>query len=464
MATRTKPLITAAALATAAAIAVASPAIAPNLTPTPNALSAAQVELTTFADLLSITPAEWNDYFYLGWGGAIGQINVDPQTIENDYWIPQCNYDCLLPGVSGLAYLGLDALINGNGAGIDNVAGVPNPNYNPKFPEGPGNYQYLQPGQPGYVAPWGTSALNYYFEGGLSTFAQYILQQPFAPGAPLANQQIFDAIKLAFQVGSGNLWLTAYVNTLSAIAQLAEPISEYLYRGIGSYLGSAFANIDSVYDYSYYAGWSGVFRYVGGVITTPLAITEGPLAGVTLPFGNPNPYPLPAPEPAAPAAALSSSVAAAKSVSVDTGTAAPVVEAEVAAPKAGETPSADSTPDDSTPAAGGSSEGTSTEAASDTTVPDTTVPDTKPADTTPAVDSPSNAVADSTADATPAAIKPADTPAATKPADAPAKAAKRPVRGAVERATKKIASAIGGSAAKAAPAAGGSADSGASAG
>lgn len=457
MATRTKPLITAAALATAAAIAVASPAIAPNLTPTPNALSAAQVELTTFADLLSITPAEWNDYFYLGWGGAIGQINVDPQTIENDYWIPQCNYDCLLPGVSGLAYLGLDALINGNGAGIENVSGIledPTKPYNAET-------------NPYVVEPWGTSALNYYFEGGLSTFAQYILQQPFAPGAPLANQQIFDAIKLAFQVGSGNLWLTAYVNTLSAIAQLAEPIpvvGEYLYRGIGSYLGSAFANIDSVYDYSYYAGWSGVFRYVGGVITTPLAITEGPLAGVTLPFGNPNPYPLPAPEPAAPAAALSSSVAAAKSVSVDTGTAAPVVEAEVAAPKAGETPSADSTPDDSTPAAGGSSEGTSTEAASDTTVPDTTVPDTKPADTTPAVDSPSNAVADSTADATPAAIKPADTPAATKPADAPAKAAKRPVRGAVERATKKIASAIGGAAAKAAPAAGGSADSGASAG
>jgi hypothetical protein len=360
--------------------------------------------------------------------------------------------------VSGLAYLGLDALINGNGAGIENVSGIledPTKPYNAET-------------NPYVVEPWGTSALNYYFEGGLSTFAQYILQQPFAPGAPLANQQIFDAIKLAFQVGSGNLWLTAYVNTLSAIAQLAEPIpvvGEYLYRGIGSYLGSAFANIDSVYDYSYYAGWSGVFRYVGGVITTG---------------GNPNPYPtLVAPEPTPPAAALSSSVAAAKSVSVDTGTAAPGVEAEVAAPKAGETPSADSTPDDSTPAAGGSSESTSTEAVSDTTVSDTTVSDTtvpdttvsdttvsdtKPADTTPAVDSPSNAVADSTADVTPAATKPADAPAkATKPADAPAKAAKRPVRSAVERATKKIASAIGG-AAKAAPAAGGSADSGASAG
>ncbi|MEJ6536789.1 MAG: hypothetical protein QNL98_06055, partial [Mycobacterium sp.] len=286
MATRTKPLITAAALATAAAIAVASPAIAPNLTPTPNALSAAQVELTTFADLLSITPAEWNDYFYLGWGGAIGPINVDPQTIENDYWIPQCNYDCLLPGVSGLAYLGLDALINGNGAGIENVGGVLQ---DPTKPYNAATNPYV-------VEPWGTSAVNYYFEGGLSTGVQYILQQPFAPGAPLANETIFNAIKLAFQVGSGNLWITAYLNTLSTIAVLAEPIpliGEYLYRGIGSYLGSAFSTIDTVYDYSYYASWSGVFRYVGGVITTG---------------GNPNPYPLAAPEPPPTAAALSSPV------------------------------------------------------------------------------------------------------------------------------------------------------------
>jgi hypothetical protein len=452
MATRTKPLITAAALASAAAVAVASPAIAPNLTPTPAALSAAQVELTTFSDLLSITPADWVNYAFIGWGGAIGPINIDPQTTESDYWAPQCDYNCLKPGLPGLLYLGLDALINGTGAGIANVSGVPNPSYTPKFPEGPGNYKYLQPGQPGYVAPWGTSAVNYFFEGGLSTGVQYVLQQPFATGAPLANKQIFDGIKLAFQIGSGNLWIAAFTQTLATAAVLANSIpliGPYLYRGIGSYIGPAFVNIDTLYDYSSYAGIPGVLRYIGGVITTG---------------GNPNPYPTAAPEPAptAAVAALSSPVAVSKSASRDTGTVTTaVVKPEIAAPKAGETPSADSTP-----TSGGSAESTSTEAVSEATVSDTKpaetkatdtkATDTKPAVTTPAVDSPSSAVADAASEA----------PAATKPADTPAKASRqqRPVRSALERATKKIASAIAGPAAKAAPAADGSADSGASAG
>jgi hypothetical protein len=340
--------------------------------------------------------------------------------------LPNCNFDCTIPGLSGVSYLALDALINGNGGGIADL----------------GN--------------WNISAINYLFEGGISSAVQYALQQPFIPGAPLANPAIFNAIGVVFE--GGYALTNLYYQVLGNIAVLANNIplvGEYLYRGIGSYLGPAFQTVDSVYDYSNVAGLSpGVLRYVLGVLTTPVTITGGPLNGVTLPFGNPNPYPLVVtPQPAAAVAALSSPVAAAKSASPDTGTVTPaVVKAEVAAPKAGETPSADSTPDDSTPAAGGSSESTSTEAVSDTTVPVTKPADTsKPADTTPADDSPSNAVADSTADATPAATKPVDAPAkATKPADASAKAAKRPVRSAVERATKKIASAISGAAAKAA--------------
>jgi len=318
--------------------------------------------------------------------------------------------------VSGLAYLGLDALINGNGAGIANVGGIlqdPTKPYQPDSTKP--NYN------PYTTQPWGTSAVNYFFEAGLSTGVQYVLQQPFATGAPLANPQIFNAIKLAFQIGSGNLWITAYTQALATIAVLLEPIKfvgQYLYRGIGSYIGPNFATIDTLYDYNAYAGIPGVLRYIGGVLTTPVTV-----GGITLPIGNPNPYPTAAPEPGASVAALSSPVAAAKSASPDTGTATPgAVKAEVAVPKAGETPA------DSTPAAGGSSESTSTEALSDTTVSDT-----KSADTTPAVDSPSSAVADSTADAS---------PAATKPADAPAKASKRPVRSVAERAAKKVASAI----------------------
>lgn len=433
MATRTKPLITAAALATAAAIAVASPAIAPNLTPTPAALSAAQVELTTFSDLLSITPADWNNYFFVGYGGAIGPNQITPVETQPDYWLPNCNFDCTIPGLSGVSYLALDALINGNGGGIADL----------------GN--------------WKISAINYLFEGGISSAVQYALQQPFITGAPLANPVIFNAIGVVFEGGYAltNLYYQALAN-IAVLANNIPLVGEYLYRGIGSYLGPAFQTVDSVYDYSNVAGLSpGVLRYVLGVLTTPVTITGGPLNGITLPFGNPNPYPILPPEPAAAVAALSSPVAAAKSASPDSGTATPAVgKAEVAAPKAGETPSADPSP-----AAGGSSESTSTEAVSDTTVSDTNSADTKPADTTPAVDSPSSAVADSTADSTPAATKPADAPAkATKPADAPAKDSRRPVRSAVERATKKIASAIAGPAAKAAPAAGGSSDSGASAG
>ena len=143
MATQTRPFLTrGVALASAAAIAVATPAIAPNLTPTPTALSAAQVELTTFADLLSITPADWNNYLFVGWGGALGPINPDPEVLDPTYYV-NCDYDCTIPGISGLAYLALDAVINGNGAGIQNVNGILNPDYDPDEPIGPDNEEYL---------------------------------------------------------------------------------------------------------------------------------------------------------------------------------------------------------------------------------------------------------------------------------------------------------------------------------
>jgi hypothetical protein len=106
MATLKKPLISAAALASAAAVAVATPAIVPSSSiPSPTALSNAQVNLTTFADLLSITPADWNYAFFTGWGGAIGPLPepVPPPPVPiQDYWLPACNFDCTVPGVSGV--------------------------------------------------------------------------------------------------------------------------------------------------------------------------------------------------------------------------------------------------------------------------------------------------------------------------------------------------------------------------
>ena len=421
MATQTRPFLTrGVALASAAAIAVATPAIAPNLTPTPTALSAAQVELTTFADLLSITPADWNNYFFVGWGGALGAINPDPEVLDPTYYV-DCDYDCVIPGVSGLAYLALDALINGNGAGIQNTNGIledPDLPYQPD-PTKPDYNPYTTP-------PWGTSAVNYFFEGSFSTGLQYIAQSPFAPGAPLANEQIFNAIALAFQ---GEYALTTlYVQALSTIAVLAlglPLVGEYVYRGIGSYIGPAFTTVDSFYDYSFYAGISGVLRYVGGVILTG---------------GNPNPYPV-TPEPTAAVSAAS--------------VATPVVAALKAdAPKAAvEAPQAEAVSSEA-----GSSEAGSSEAGTEASVADVEAPTAgdsaeadasatesteTPADTTAAVDSPSSAVAETVA-------------------EAPAKTAKRPVRNAVERATKKIASALGGSTSGAAT--GGAAESGATTG
>ncbi len=417
MATQTRPFLTrGVALASAAAIAVATPAIAPNLTPTPTALSAAQVELTTFADLLSITPADWNNYFFVGWGGALGAINPDPEVLDPTYYV-DCDYDCTIPGISGLAYLALDAVINGNGAGIQNVNGILE---DPDLPYQP------DPTKPNYnpytTEPWGTSAVNYFFEGSFSTGLQYIAQSPFAPGAPLANEQIFNAIALAFQ---GEYALTTlYVQALSTIAVLAlglPLVGEYVYRGIGSYIGPAFTTVDSFYDYSFYAGISGVLRYVGGVILTG---------------GNPNPYPAPTPEPTAAVSAASVAtpvVAALKADAPKAAVEAPQAEAGSSEAGSSEAGTEASVADVEAPTAGDSAEADASATESTET----------PADTTAAVESPSSAVAETVA-------------------EAPAKTAKRPVRNAVERATKKIASALGGSTSGAAT--GGAAETGAATG
>ena len=354
MATRTKPLMTAAALVSAAAVAVATPAIAPSvLSSTAPALSVANVNLANFADVLSIPGSEWNNIFYAGWGGAIGPINVDPQTTESDYWLPNCDYNCTVPGVSGVAYLALDALINGNGTGYANASS------------------------------WGVSAVNYFFEGGISPGVQYIVEKPFLSNpvnqpctttgvtcGPLYNPQIASLIALAFQ--GGYALTTLYVTGLSVVAQAVSTIpyiGQYLYRGIGSYIGPAFQTVDSVYDYGTYAGIPGVERYIGGVITTG---------------GNPNPYPTTTP-PTASAVSVSETKAAASSTD------------------------ATSTGSASTPAS------SATETAPTTA---------------------SSAVADTTAAAT----------SATKPSDAPAKSRKRPVRDALAGAAKSITSAVTGAA------------------
>ena len=70
MATHTRPfLMTGVALASAVAVVAATPAIMPTIAmPSPTALSSAAYELTTFADLLSITPEDISLAYFNGWG------------------------------------------------------------------------------------------------------------------------------------------------------------------------------------------------------------------------------------------------------------------------------------------------------------------------------------------------------------------------------------------------------------
>ena len=403
MATRTKPLMSAAALATAAAVAVATPALAPSITgAAAPAISSAEVSLTTFSDLLSITAADWNNTYFNGWGGAITPINPDPDNYIPDYWAPNCDYNCYIPGVSGIAYLALDALINGNGQGIADASN------------------------------WPISAVNYFFEGSFATGLQYITERPFLADpvggtcgtegvtcGPLYNPAIANLIALAWQ---GPYALTTlYVTALSTVAQLASNVpyvGEYLYRGIGSYIGPAFQTVDSVYDYSAYAGVSGVLRYIGGVITTG---------------GNPNPYPILQASSAASTAALAAKVPAALSVAGAPAATATVAETTVAAA---------STEPTTTPA----------ESASPTaTTASSTTSETKPADTA------------STTAATAVADTPAATAPATKPAAASAPSRKRPVRAAAASVAKAVTSAVKG-AASAATGAGASAGTDSAAG
>jgi hypothetical protein len=411
MATLKKPLISAAALASAAAVAVATPAIVPSSSiPSPTALSNAQVNLTTFADLLSITPADWNYAFFTGWGGAIGPLPepVPPPPVPiQDYWLPACNFDCTVPGVSGVLYLALDALINGNGDGIEDA----------------GN--------------WDVSAVNYFFEGGepnadsgLTTGLQYILEYPFLgepyrePG-PLYNPLISQALGLVFE--GPFLVTTVFFTALTLAAGLLAPvpfIGPYLAGGIDAYLNGYEDSAN---------GLSGVLAYTLGTIFNIFSPpTAGSAASVPV------------------LAAASGRIAALPET-------APVV-AEVASDDTTPAVSAsDDTPADapeapeSTPAAE-APESTPAAEAPETT-PAVDAPESTPAETTPAVDAP---------ESTPAAPE-VDLPAAevaeSAPVKAPVRAPKRPVRDAVEKVTKQITSAIGGSrTAKAGAATAGAAD------
>jgi hypothetical protein len=450
MATQTLPFFkTGAALASAAAIAVASPAIAPNLTPTPNALSTAQVELTTISDLMSIPGYEWSNVLFSvdSWGGAISTNQLTGLIIEP--YASSCTDSdgagvCTVSGISGVAYLALDALINGNGAGFANADGIlenPDEPYQPD-PDEPNYNPYTTP-------PWSVSAVNYLFEpvfyiqlgngtifniqavqAGLSASSQYILQATLGTAFPALSPLIS-----ALYYGP-YLVTIAYTTALNAVADavvnvpLVGPLAS---NSILAYLGRLATESGALYI----EGLSGVLQYWGNIATGiepfPTATTATTAASLA---------------PAARAASLVTSVAAATSTAADSATSAveaSAVEAseveateveaseaessEVEAPKPGTTTAVETSSEESTSADdGSSSENSSTESVSAVTAEETT------AATTSVVDSPSDAVAATTADAA---------PTATGPAEASTKTGKRSARGAAARVATKVASAIG---------------------
>jgi len=425
MATQTRPiLMTGAALASAAAIVVASPALAPNLTRTSAALSMAQVELTTISDVMSIPGYEWSDVLFgqNPWGGAVNTSNPLPIEPYASSCTDSTTGDgiCTVGGISGVVYLALDALFNGNGTGwtpspdgcTDNCTG----GYNTWAQGTYINYLF----EPQYSVALGSGSI-YAIEdtlAGFSASTQYLLQATIGQAFP-ALQPVISA----FFYGPYLLTIV-YRTALDAIAGavVALPlVGPFAANSIYAYLGQLLTPGAVPYQ----EGLSGILQYWGNIAT-----------GV-------EPFPTSASAAAAAAsravapkatASVASTVEAVASTIADSGSDTPdAVNAEVEAPEAGDTTPAE-TGEDVTPVSSGSDEGTSIDPVSETT-PDETPTET-PTETTVTVDSPSDMVLYSTADSTPVATKLAGAAAA--------KVGKRPVRSAAQRVAKKITSALGG--------------------
>ncbi|MBU3705412.1 MAG: hypothetical protein FGM50_01855 [Mycobacterium sp.] len=398
MATQTRPFLTAgAALVSAAAIVAASPGIAPSASiATPNALSKAAYELTTFADVFTIPAAEWTNLLFYSseYGGFVGPEN-EPLTVEP--WASYCNYECTVSGISGALYLGLDALVNGNGNGWDDRdnwgVGIVNYLFEPTFARAIGG------GGGNFTVQTGTA--------GLSAATAYLLQATFGQASPILST----FIQLAFY---GPYLVTIAWEDFLAFAASAVSgvpvIGPFIADSITAYAGElpAPGYIPVENEIYYTAGLSGVLQYWINTLTG--ATGQQPQTSAAV---------------AAPARVVASVAEAVAAPAVEA--AAPAAEAvEEAQVEVPATASAEVSATVDTPAA----EVPESAPAQDA-VP--TAADVK-ADAAP-VDSSSSAVAEATAEAT--------SEEAAAPAPAPSKAtSKRPVRDAIAKVTKSITSAV----------------------
>ena len=385
MASQTRPLLmTGAALASAAALVVATPAITPALNQASITVANGGYNLATFSDIFTIPSGEWIASYFQGYGGIVGPNN--PLPLEP--WASGCDGSCFIAGWSGVSYLALDALINGNGEGWENNE------------------------------DWGVGAVNYFFEGGTpGAGIEYILQESIGAANPVLG------VLITLIFAGPQLVTVVYDNAIQLLSEAAlnlPVIGDYVYGALNAYLGPA--SLDPNFQF-YTDGLTGILNYTIDLLT-----------------GNAPPSPAPTAESAAALAAAPAAAAPALSGRA----AAPVVEANV--PVAAETAArsaadAVETAAAETESAPAGSADAATEAVTGEAATETAAETTEAA---PAVDSP----VDAPAAESPAIESPRETAAETgteTPADNPVKTRKRPIRDAVEKVSTAIGSALKGS-------------------
>jgi hypothetical protein len=381
------------ALASAAAIAAATPAVMPTLDVPTHALATAEVQLANFADVLSVPAELWTDILFgsAAWGGFLSGENYGPEwaapqtvALQAGYvnpWALYCNAGCTVQGISGVAYLFFDALINGDGSGVGNAE-----NWNI------GIVNYLFEPSATFVIGGGNSPSLEFVRAGFSAATWYALQGTLGQLVPALTIPIAAAYQ-----GPYNLSV-AYNLALSVVAlglQQVPLIGPFAGNSILAYLGDL--PLPGATDLFYPFGLSGTLNYWIDIATgaAPFPTTAAPVEA---------------------AAALVSATASATSTALksDVAEATPAVEVADATPAA--TPAvevADATPAVETPAV--------------------ETPAVEVADASPVAEAPESVV-------TPAA----DLPAAEVADTAPVRVPKRPVRSAVERVAKSVQAALGG--------------------
>lgn len=399
MASQTRPLLmTSAALASAATLVMATPAITPSLNQASISVANGGYNLATFSDIFTIPSEEWVASYFQGYGGIVGPDN--PLPLEP--WASGCNGNCYIAGWSGVGYLALDALINGNGEGWENNK------------------------------DWGVGAVNYFFEGGTpGAGIEYILQESIGAANPVLG------VLITLVFAGPQLVTVIYDNAIQILADAAlglPVIGEYVYGALNAYLGPA--SLDPNFQ-GYTDGLTGILNYTIDVLT-----------------GNAPPVPTPTAESAAALAAAPAAAVAALSGRA----AAPVVEVSVPAAEA-PAPSVVDAAEPTAVAAAGTSAGSSDAAAEAPSADAATEAATEAPAATPAVDTPADAGAGAEAEAGTVAAPvesprkaAAETGSDSPASDTPVKTRKRPIRDAVEKVGTAIGSALKGSKA------GGSAD------